>query len=188
MPKRWSKPKRWRWIALALALGLGCSRDGDSVRVVAPFNAESKIGEVTAVWQNTGEERAFADGTRLPEPQVRFQYRAEVHNRLHDKVFVRLTNFQLTDAQGLALATSPATVACALAGDATVAALAGELWVPNNRVDVVRGFGVSPFAVPLSERGRALYREWLLQGRTDKAAAVDAEIAGYAAAPACVPQ
>ncbi|MBI1814587.1 MAG: hypothetical protein HYR72_06395 [Deltaproteobacteria bacterium] len=188
MPKRWGKLKSWRCLAFALAFGFGCSRDGESVPVVAPFNAESKIGEVTAVWQNTSEERAFADGTRLPEPQVRFQYRAEVHNRLHDKVFVRLTNFQLTDTQGLALATSPATVACALAGDATVAVLAGELWVPKNGVDAVRRFSVSPFVVPLSERGRALYREWLLQGRTDKAAAVDAEIAGYAAAPACVPQ
>jgi len=33
--------------------------------------------------------------------------------------------------------------------------------------------------VPLNERGRALYREWLLERRPEQRAAIDAEIAAY---------
>jgi len=39
--------------------------------------------------------------------------------------------------------------------------------------------------VPLSERGRAFYREFLLRQRPDAAAQIDAELAAYASAPPC---
>jgi hypothetical protein len=176
--------------AVGLALLLlgplaGCGRNRNTVRLVAPFDQDVTLGEVTATWDKSGEERAFAGGTRLREPEVRFQYRLDVRNRLGDKLFVRLARFQLVGPNGLGLATDPASVECTLSAGNARAILSGEVWIPKSKAEQARGFQVMHFAVPLNERGRALYREWLLQGRPQRSGDVDSEIARYAAAPPC---
>lgn len=181
-----SQSSNRRWIILTVALALvACSSDGDAVKLVAPFNERTVLGEVTAVWKSTGEERGFAAGARLKEPQARLRYRADVRNRLGDKLFIRLGTFQLVDDAGLEIGSDSASVECTLATGASQAVLAGDVWVPKQAVGKVRGFHLEHFAVPLNDRGRALYREWLLQGRPADTAAIDAEIARYAAAPPC---
>lgn len=174
-------------VAYALLIGLlvSCSHD-DTIKLAAPFNDRTVVGDVSAVWSNTGEERGFAAGDRLAEPDVRFSYRVDVHNRLGDKLFVRLGEFQLVGENGLPLATDPVRVECALADGATRGVLAGDIWVAKHATGMVKAFRVSHFAVPLSDRGRALYREWQLQGRPGAAAEIDAEIARYAAMPPCL--
>lgn len=170
--------------ALGIALA-ACARDTTTEPLVAPFNERTILGEVSAVWSNTSEERGFAGGTRLQEPEIRFQYRVDVRNRLGDKLFVRPGDFQLVDEHGLALGSDGASVECSLGSGATQAILTGDVWVRKRAVSKVRTFRIARFAVPLNERGRGLYREWLLQGRPGAAAAIDAEIARYAAAPPC---
>jgi hypothetical protein len=183
---RSGRPPARSWLILVVAVAsAGCSRDGNKVILTPPFNDGTKIGEVSAQWENTGEERAFADGRKLDMPEVRFQYRVNVRNRLQDKVFVRLGGFRLVNEAGSEMGKSAARIECVLSVGDTPGLLRGDVWVPARGVRDVSGFGVTHFAVPLSERGRALYREWALQGRKSDAAAVDAEIGAYAAAPAC---
>ncbi len=173
-------------IFLLAAVSLACSRDRSTVVVTAPFNDSTKIGELTAVWNDSGEERAFANAQRLDTPEVRFRFRVDARNRLDDGMFVRLGNFQLVDRSGLTIAASDQRAECILNAGTTEGVLSGEVWVPKTAVNDVAGFRVAQFGVPLSERGRSLYREWLLQERAHEPAQADAEIAGYLAAPACV--
>ena len=173
-------------VLLAMVLVAGCSRDRNAVMLTAPFNDSTKIGQLTAVWEDAGDERAFAGGTRLAEPEVRFRFRVDAQNRLGDRLFVRLGNFQLVDATGLGLAAADASIACALSAGTTEGVLSGDVWVPKRTAKNVAGFRISHFAVPLSDRGRSLYREWLLQGRAQDAAQIDSEIGRYAAAPPCL--
>ena len=62
--------------------------------------------------------------------------------------------------------------------------MSGDLWLGREASTRIKDFRVADHAVPLSDPGRALYREWQLQGRPGAAAEIDAEIARYAAAPA----
>ncbi|HUI26522.1 MAG TPA: hypothetical protein VL403_10600 [Candidatus Kryptonia bacterium] len=169
----------------AFVLLAGCARENNSVRLVAPFDEHAGLGEVVAAWRNTGEERAFAGGTRLKQAEVRFQYRADVRNNAGDRLFVRLADFQLVGSDGLALASDFAAVGCTLNAGVTEAVLAGEVWLPQSQADAVRGFHVAHLAVPLGQRGLARYREWLLQSRPGHTAGIDIELAQYAAAPPC---
>jgi hypothetical protein len=175
------------WLLLALAAG--CSR-GDEVGIplTAPFDRQRVVGSVTAEWKATDEERAFADGRRLEEPEVRVRYRVDVRNDLEDKVFVRLDAFTLVDTDGLTLGADRAEVACTLGTGAIEGVLAGDVWLPKRALERVQTFRVGHLAVPLSERGRSLYREWRMAGQSGAEAAVDAEITGYGAAPACTPR
>jgi len=173
-------------VILVAVSAAGCSRDHNAIALTAPFNESTKIGEVTATWENAGDERSFADAARLAEPEVRFRFRVDARNKLDDPLFVRLGSFQLVDAAGLTLGTATGEVVCALGAGTTEGVLSGDVWVRKKAANNVGGFRVSHFAVPLSERGRSLYREWLLQGRTQDAAQIDAEIARYASAPPCV--
>lgn len=168
-----------------LLVAAACNRDAGKVILTPPFDGKAKVGEVTATWQGTGEERAFADGRKLAAPQVRMQYRVSVRNRLADKMFVRLSEFRLLDDGGIELGRDAARVDCVLAVGDSAGVLAGDVWIAKEAADDVRNFGVTHFAVPLSEIGQGHYREWMLQGRKGDAASVDAEIAGYAGAPAC---
>ena len=170
------------WLA-GIALS-ACSRDKGTIYLVAPFNDSTKIGDVTATWTNTGEERAFADGKRLDAPQVKLQYAINVRSRLDDKAFVRLQDFKLM-AGSEEVGKDSARVECVLPVGDSPRILTGEVWIATDRAKNVNGFEVTHFAVPLSERGRSLYREWSLQGRPDQAAAVDSEITAYASAPPC---
>ena len=180
---------QWLWRRLlwsgALLTLVGCSRDPHTLPLATPWDARSTLGEVHAAWNSSGEERAFANAMRLKEPQVQFRYRVDVNNRSGDKLFVRLANFQLAGGQGLEVAADTARIECTLAAGETPGVLAGELWVPRSQVDKIDGFRISALAVPLSDRGRARYRDWLKEGRTEKGADVEAELAQYAAAPAC---
>lgn len=162
-----------------------CSRDGGGVALTAPFNDETKIGVVTAVWQGTGEERSFAGGGRLKEPEVRFQYRVDVNSRMDHSMFVRLGGFQLLSKAGLALGADETSVECTVGSSGAKGVLSGSVWIAKSATDRVDGFTLRHFALPLNDRGRALYREFLLERRPGEAQAIDAEIAGYAAARGC---
>lgn len=170
-----------------LCIGLaGCRHGGQTVPLTAPFDERVVVGEVSAVWNSTGEERAFADAVRLKEPQIRFHYRADVRNRSGQKLFVRLGQFDLVDDKMLALGQDAASVDCTLSAGSVEGVLAGDIWVTKGHADKVRGFGLNHFAVPLDDRNRAHYRAFRLQGRPAETADIDAEIARYAAAPPCV--
>jgi hypothetical protein len=171
--------------SLLLVLTAGCNRDGGKIILNPPFDGKAKVGEVTATWQATGEERAFAEGRKLATPEVRLQYRVDLRNRLADKMFLRLADFRLTNKSGAELGKDTARVECVLAVGDSSGVLRGDVWVPKDSADDVDGFGLTHLAIPLSEIGQGHYREWMLQGRKGDAASVDAEIAGYAAAPAC---
>lgn len=171
------------WLLLSLAAA--CNRDEGKVILKPPFDAKAKIGEVTATWQATGEERAFADGRKLAAPQVRMQYQVNVRNRLADKMFVRLSELRLTSKDGVELGKDTARVDCVLRVGDSPGVLRGEVWIAQDAAKDVSGFTLTHFAVPLSELGQGHYREWMLQGRKGDAASVDAELGGYAAAPAC---
>jgi hypothetical protein len=172
-------------VCLLLASPLGCSRDSGGVLLTAPFNDRTEIGRVTAVWKNAGEARAFADGVRLAEPEVRFQYRVDVKNDMEHPVFVRLGGFELLSKDGLALGRDDSGVECTVGSRGAEGALSGSVWIPKRSADKVGSFRISHFAVPLNDRGRALYREFLLSTRPGEARAIDAEIAAYAAARGC---
>ena len=183
--RRNARPSRF---VAAVALGgllASCSHD-DTIKLAAPFNENTIVGEVSAVWSNTAAERGFAGGDRLKEPEVRFRYRLDVRSKLGDKLFVRLGGFELVGENGLPLGSDQTNVECIVGSGATPAILQGDVWIPKRVAGSVKAFRVSHLAIPLSDRGRALYREWLLQGRPGAAAEIDAEIARHAAAPACV--
>jgi hypothetical protein len=163
----------------------GCWGDSSGVYVTAPFNEKTELAEVSAVWKNTGEERVFAEASRLDEAQVRFQYRVDVENRLDDKLYLDLGKLELLDEEGLSLGGDTTEVKCVLGAGRSEAVLQGNVWVDKRLAKTVEGFRVDRFGVPLSDRGRAMYREWLLQGRPGEAAKIDAELAVYAGAPAC---
>jgi hypothetical protein len=172
-------------IVLLLVSLPGCSRDSGGVLLTAPFNDATEIGRVTAVWENTGEERAFADATRLKEPEVRFQYRVDVKNDMDHPMFVRLGGFELLSKEGLQVGRDGAGVECIVATQGAQGVLSGSVWIAKHSADRVGGFQIGHFAVPLNDRGRALYREFLLSTRPQDAQAIDAEIAAYAGAKSC---
>jgi hypothetical protein len=174
----------WPPVLLAVVFA-SCSRDGNRVILTPPFNDRTAIGEATARWENAGEERFFAGDRKLDEPQVRLRYRVDATNRLEDKLFVRLGDFRLVGKAGGEIARDGTRVECILGNGQTRGVLSGDVWVTAHAAGDIHGFGITHFAVPLSNRGRALYREWVLQGRKMDAAAVDAEIAAYAVAPDC---
>jgi hypothetical protein len=171
---------RWRGLALVLLTCAACSRSGGTLELLAPFSDDTVVGQVTASWRATGQARADAGGAA--EREVAF--RIDAVNRLSDRLYVRLRGFRLIAGDGTA--SSSALIAeCTLAPGTTPAVLRGTLWMPAAEVSALRGFQLDHFALPLSERGRAFYREFLLQQRPDRAAAIDAELTAYAAAPAC---
>lgn len=163
----------------------GCRGDSNGVYVSAPFNEKTELAELSAVWRNTGEERTFADASRLDEPQVRFQYKVDARNRLEDQLYLRLGGFELVDEDGLSIGNAGEEVKCVLGAGKTEALLEGSVWVAKRSTGQVAGFRLDRFGVPLSDRGRAMYREWLLQSRPEEGGAIDAELARYASAPPC---
>lgn len=179
-----ARPARFVVVVFLVSL-LACSRDSGGVLLTPPFNDATEIGRVTAVWENTGEERAFADATRLKEPEVRFQYRVDVKNDMDHPMFVRLGGFQLLSKEGLEVGRENSNVECIVGTRGAQGALSGSVWVAKHSADRVGSFQIGHVAVPLNDRGRALYREFLLSTRPEEAQAIDAEIAGYAAAKGC---
>lgn len=190
------RPRRSARAGFGLAAGLAaailggtlaarCSPPGTTSPLTAAFDDGRRVGSTTAVWERTGDERGFAGGARLAEPEIRFRYRVDVTNRTDDKVFVRLSDVALTTDNGLPLVTDSVRRECVLGPGDTPGVLTGEIWVPKGKVDTVAGLNLSRFAAPLGERDLPPYRAWLLQGRPGNEAAVNTEIAAQAAAPPC---
>ena len=171
--------RRW-WLGAALFV-CGCARSGGTVDLMPPFSDDTVVGQLSVRWTDSGETRATggADGTRR-----RVEFRIQAENLLSDRLYLRIRELRLIARDGTAV-TGDADAACALAPRATAVILTGSVWVPSADANAIRGFRVDPLAVPLSERGRAFYREFLLRQRPDAAAQIDAELAAYASAPPC---
>ena len=172
-----------RWVALLVLLAAaGCKRSSGSIDLMPPFSDDTVVGQLTATWVDTGRERTSdTQGSRQHQVSVRIDAR----NRLSDPLYIRLRNLRLI-ATGGPVAAPEATAACTLAPGITTGVVKGRVWLPASEADSVRSFEIDHVAVPLSERGRAFYREFLLRQRPNDAAAIDAELAAFAAAPACV--
>ena len=172
-------------VAALLLAPAGCTRDRERHAIAAPFDGARVLGRTSATWNVTDEERAFAGGTRLDEPEVRVRYRVDVESDLEDKLYLALDGFTLLDDAGLALGDDPATGVCTLGPGTTEAVLSGDVWLARSAAARIEDFRVAHHAVPLGERDLARYREWQLQGRPEAATEIDAEIARFAAAPPC---
>jgi hypothetical protein len=168
----------------ALATFAACHRTPDGLPLTAPDDA-TRLGTVSATWQATADERGFAKGARLAEPELRFRYRVDAHNGVGDKLFVRLDRFELVDEKGMTVAAAEESVECTLGAGTSEGALAGDVWVRKRDADRVRDFRIRRFAAALDDDGRKAYRAWLLKGRPGEDTAVDQEIAKQAAAKPC---
>jgi hypothetical protein len=142
--------------------------------LIAAFSTDSRVGRLTATWSSTA---AAGSGERAQGP---VDYRVDVLNQLAEPLFVRLRDFRLLNG-GAVLARGADEVACLAPPGQTAGVLRGTVLAAG----APDGFEVERFAVPLSERGRSFYREFLLRQRPGDAAAIDAEIAAFAAAPRC---
>lgn len=169
---------RLGWVvALLLVVGGGCSRSDQTVELKPAFSDDTVVGHLRPSWSATGRERV-ADGERQHELVVR----VDAVNQLAEPLYLRLTSLRLVGPDG-PIQADQTRAECALPPGTTDGVVQASMWVPN--LDGIRGAEVDYFSVPLSERGRAFYREFLLRQRPGDTAAIDAEIAGYAAAPAC---
>lgn len=162
--------------AVGLLFAAGCHRSEPGLFVTAPFNDETKIAKVEAHWQ--------AAGAASPEGET-LHYEVRVANKLADRLFVRLGTFALTDARGTVLASGGDERSCVVPASADVVVLTGDIALSPGAAARVADFRVSRFGVPLSERGRAIYREFLLQSEKYTEPQVDAEIATYMRAAPC---
>jgi hypothetical protein len=177
-PRRcYSAPMFARWCLLVLLLGcLGCSRAEQTIDLKAAFSDETVVGELRPIWTASGEERDSPTGR-----ERRMTLRVDAVNRLSDPVYLRLSNLRLSAGKE---SIAPTATACALPPGRTEKVVQVDAWVAVG-ADERPTIAVDYLAVPLSERGRAFYREFLLQQRPSDAAAIDAEIATYATAPQC---
>lgn len=173
----WAQTRRTRvglgTLLLTLLLA-ACRGREDGLFIVAPFNDETKIAAVQASWRPIGDPSGAPD---------RVSYEVRVENRLADRLYVRLEDFALKDAAGRTIARGQTKRACVLAPHAAQVVLKGELSLPPGVG--IAAFDVARFGVPLSERGRGIYREFVLQSPVKTPAAVDAEIAAYMSAEPC---
>jgi hypothetical protein len=180
---RWQGPHGTRGtVALCAALTLalqctGCTRSSGRMELLAAFSDDTVVGELSATWTDA----TAADRSAPPGRQV--HVRVQGVNRLADRLYVELREFRLVTADGNAVVVGNA--ACALAPQASGVVLEGEAWLTGSANNSVRGFRVDPLAVPLSDRGVAFYREFLLAQRPGAEADIDRVLAAYAAAPRC---
>jgi hypothetical protein len=169
-------------IAMLLLIGGGCARSDQTVELKPAFSNDTVVGQLRPTWSPSGAERN-ADGVR----QQRIMLRVDAVNQLADSLYLRLSKIRLVGPDGPISADETRTE-CALPPGTTDSVLQTSVWVPVASLDAIRGVEVDYFAVPLSQRGRAFYREFLLHQRPTDGAAIDAEIATYTAAPVCAPQ
>lgn len=157
-------------VALLLLLNASCRRAEQGTFVTAPFNDATRLARVDARWQVT---------------PTGLHFQILVENRLADRLFVRLAQPSFRDADGNRLGGSDAGRGCVLAPHASDLVLDGDVALSAADANRVASFDVERFGVPLSDRGRGIYREFLLQQRVRTPAAIDEELARYAAAPPC---
>jgi hypothetical protein len=169
----------WWWLSLALGCA-ACSRSSGSMELLAPFSDDTVVGRITARWTDSGQTR----GGDPAAAERRLTFRVDAVNRLSDRLYLRLRHFRLLAADG-PREDAEASVECTLAPGATPGVLSGGVWIAAGQATAVRGFHVDYLSVPLSERGRAFYREFLLRQRPNAVPAIDAELAAEAAAPPC---
>jgi hypothetical protein len=168
-------------VALLLVIGGGCARSDRTVELKPAFSNDTVVGLLRPTWSSSGEQRA-AGGER----QQRLILRVDAVNQLSDPIYLRLSNLRLVGPD-MPIPADQAGVECALPPGATEGLIQAVAWVPIQRLGDIRGVEVDYFAVPLSPRGRAFYREFLLRQRPSDGAAIDQEIATYSAAPLCAP-
>jgi hypothetical protein len=161
-------------LLLVLVVFAGCRRGETGIALIAAFSTDSRVGRLTATWSKTP---AAGSGERAEE---RIDYRVDVRNQLAEPLFVRLRDLRLLDGSAV-VGRAAEQVACVAPPGETAGVLRGTVLTAGTP----DGFEVEHFAVPLSERGRSFYREFLLRQRPAAAAAIDAEIAAFAAAPRC---
>lgn len=167
----------WAALVCTAALSAGCHRPEHGVFITAPFNDETKIAKVEARWQP-------AEGAPASESEM-LHFEVRVTNTLADRLFVRLGKFTLTDATGAVLASVAEERGCIVPASAEAVVLSGEVALPRGAAARVADFNVNRFGAPLSERGRSIYREFLLQSEKYSEAQVDAEIAAYMQSEPC---
>jgi len=158
-------------VALLLLLATAsCRRAEQGTFVTAPFNDATRLARIDARWQVT-------------PTGLHFQIRVE--NRLADRLFVRLAQPSFRDADGNRLGGSDVARECVLPPHSSGLVLDGDVPLSAADANRVAWFDVERFGVPLSDRGRGIYREFLLQQRVRSPTEIDAELTGYAAAPPC---
>jgi hypothetical protein len=172
--------RRRAWLVAPLLLCAGCARSSGSVELMAAFSDDTVVGQLTARWDAPSARRDATPAGR----DCTLALHVDALNRLSDPLYVRLRDVRLIGPGG-AYAVAPAAVECALAPGPTRGVLAGSVALPCTDATGVRAFRVDALAVPLSQRGRSFYREFLLGQRPSEAAAIDTEIAALAAAPPC---
>jgi hypothetical protein len=147
------------------------------MELLAAFSDDTVVGELNATWTDAPPPNGSTHTGR------RVHVRVQASNHLADRLYVELREFRLLTADGNAAVVGNA--ACALAPQASDVVLEGDVSLPGGASNSVRGFRVDPLAVPLSDRGVAFYREFLLAQRPGAAADIDRVLAAYAAAPPC---
>jgi hypothetical protein len=157
----WSLP-------LLLLISTGCARSGETLPLVAAFSDDSIIGQLDVHWAATGAAGEIT-------------VQVDVVNRLSEPMYVRVRDLVLVGSR--AEVAVGAVIACRARPGTTPDVVRAT--VAAGDLGTARGIRADRFAVPLSERGRAFYREFLLGQRPGDADAIDAEIAAYAAAPEC---
>ena len=148
-------------VGLLVPLLSGCRKAEPGEPLLAAFSSQSVVGRLNATWTKDA-------------------YAVKVANRLAEPLYVRLSGFRLL-AGDRVVAQAEQSAACVVNGGDEATVLLGQFHAAPD----ADGFEVDRFAVPLSERGRAFYREFALQKRPGDAAAIDTEIASFAAARPC---
>jgi len=168
-------------LALLLGAALGCARSGGSIDLLPPFSDDTVVGTLKASWHDTGRQRV-ADAAGAVQHEV--MVRVDAQNRLSDRLYVALGALRLRVPSG-SVEVAEASTTCSLAPGNTPTLLAGRVWLPAAEADRIRGFQIDHLAVPLSQRGLAIYREYLLGQHRGDPPAIDSELAALGAAPPC---
>lgn len=161
-----------------LALSAGCTRSEQTIDLKAAFSDDTIVGRLAATW-HPAEERT--SGT-VAERAV--TVRVDAVNLLADRLYLRLDGLRLIGPNG-PTGLDQAHSECAVPANGRSTVLQVTAWVPAAQASGIRGIAIEQLAVPLSERGRAFYREFLLRKRGGPVATIDAELDTYAAAPPC---
>lgn len=164
---------------ILLAVSAGCTRSQQTIDLKAAFSDDTIVGRLEATWSAAQGER-----TEGHVAQRAVTVRVDAVNLLADRLYLRLGGLRLIGPHD-ATALDELHRECAIPAHATSTVLQATAWLPAADASAIRGIAVAQLAVPLSERGRAFYREFLLRQRGGPAAAIDAELDRYAAAPPC---